>query len=302
MVSRERLLRLGATFAEHATTRRVRVPAQIVLVAALVFVVLRVRSIWHGSHIELGNVNWLALAGGLLFGAAGTAAGAVIWLSILRGLGVRTQRRWAAVFFQAQLGKYIPGSIWQYAGRAAVARGHGLPVRPVAMSLPVEFGAAALAGGVTGAFLLGWWGTAVIAAAAAILLIIERRPNVSNLAVTTTIHATLLCIPMWLLLGASFWITARGLVGTPVQELAFYAGAFAIAWLAGLVAIYAPGGLGVREAVLVALLSSRIGTADALVIAAASRLILIIVDVALAGIATAAMRRARPQVDVADPA
>jgi uncharacterized membrane protein YbhN (UPF0104 family) len=302
MVSRERLLRLGATFAEHATTRRVRVPAQIVLVAALVFVVLRVRSIWHGSHIELGNVNWLALAGGLLFGAAGTAAGAVIWLSILRGLGVRTQRRWAAVFFQAQLGKYIPGSVWQYAGRAAVARSHGLPVRPVAVSLPIEFCAAAVAAGAAGAFLLGWWGAPVLAACLVILLLVERQANARRLAVKTAVRATLLCIPMWFLLGASFWLCARGLVGVPIHELAFDTGAFAIAWLAGLLAIYAPGGLGVREAVLAALLSSRFGAADALVVAAASRLILIIVDVALAGIATAAIRRSRPRLDVADPA
>ena len=78
-------------------------------------------------------------------------------------------------------------------------------------------------------------------------------------------------------------------------------GTFAVAWLAGLLAIYAPGGLGVREAVLVALLPGRIGAADALVVAAASRLILILVDVLLAGAATA-MRRKRPPLDVIDPA
>jgi hypothetical protein len=66
----------------------------------------------------------------------------------------------------AQLGKYIPGSIWQYAGRAAMARSKGLPVRSVAMSLPIEFAASAVAAAATGAFLLGWWGAAVIVAAA----------------------------------------------------------------------------------------------------------------------------------------
>jgi hypothetical protein len=302
MVSRERLLRLGGTLAEHATTRRVRVLAQILLLAALVFVGLRARSLWHGSHIELASVDWFALAGALLFGAAGTAAGAVIWLSILRGLGVRTQRRWAALFFQAQLGKYIPGSVWQYAGRAAVAKSHGLPVRPVALSLAIEFVAAAIAGGATGAFLLGWWGAAVVAAALVVLPVLERPARARALAMPTTIRATFLCVPMWLLLGASFWLCARGLVAVPLHDLAFYTGAFAIAWLVGLLAVYAPGGLGVREAVLVALLRSRIGAADALVVAAASRLILILVDLALAGIATAALRRARPRLDVADPA
>ena len=72
--------------------------------------------------------------------------------------------------------------------------------------------------------------------------------------------------------------------------------------LAGLLAVYAPGGLGVREAVLVALLAHRIGAANALVVAAASRLMFIVVDVVLAGVATAALRRGRARVDLADPA
>jgi hypothetical protein len=278
MVSRERVLGIGATLADRATTRRARVLAQILLVAALVFVALRARSLWHGSHIEWGHVDWVALAGALVLAAAGTAAGALIWLAILRGLGVRTERRWVWLFFQTQLGKYIPGSVWQYAGRTAVARTYGLPVRTVARSLPIEFVAAAIAAGATGAFLLGWWGAAVIAAAAIVLLVVERPARVRAVAYPTTIRATLLYVPV-----------------------AFYMGAFAIAWLAGLVAIYAPGGIGVREAVLVAFLGGRIGAADALVVAAASRLILIVVDVLLAGIATAALRRGRPRLDAADP-
>lgn len=302
MVSRERLLRLGATVSERATTRRVRAVAQLLLVAAIVFVALRVRSIWHGGHIELARVEWGALAGALVLGAAGTAAGGAIWLVILDALGVTTQRRWAGLFFQAQLGKYIPGSVWQYAGRAAIARTNGIPVRAVGVSLPVEFVASGIAGGSMAAFLLGWWGAVLVGAVAVLLVAAERPARSRRPAEFATARATLLYLPVWLLLGASFWLCARGLLGIPARDLAFYIGAFAVAFLAGLFAVYAPGGLGVREAVLVALLSSRIGAADALVVAAASRLILIVVDVALAGIATATIRRGRPQFDAADPA
>jgi hypothetical protein len=302
MLSRERLLRLGANVAERATTKRVRLVAQLLLVAGIVFVVLRVRSLWHGSHIEFGRVDWLALAGALLLGAAGTAAGAVIWLAILEALGVRTQRRWAGIFFQAQLGKYIPGSVWQYAGRAAVARSNGIPVRPVGVSLPVEFVASAVASGAMAAFLLGWWGVALIVPAALGLIVAERLARARQPAVRATLRATLLYLPAWLILGASLWLCARGLVAVPARDLAFYIGAFAVAFLAGLAAVYAPGGLGVREAVLVGLLSGRIGAADALVVAAASRLMLIVVDVVLAGVATATLRRGGPRLDVADTA
>jgi glycosyltransferase 2 family protein len=301
MVSRERLLRLGATAAERASTKRVRAIAQLLLVAAIVFVVLRIRSLWHGSHIEFSRVDWGALVGAFVLGLAGTAAGAVIWLVILHDLGVRTQRRWAGLFFQAQLGKYIPGSIWQYAGRAAVARANGIPVRAVGVSLPVEFAASAAAAGSVVALLLGWWGAAVVFPVAVVLISVERLGGSRRRPVFATVRATLLYLPVWLLLGVSFWLCARGLMGVPARDLALYTGAFAVAWLAGLLAVYAPGGLGVREAVLVALLSSRIGAADALVVAAASRLILILADVVLAGLATATLRRGRPTLDVADP-
>ena len=81
------LLRLGATVVDRATERRVRRLAQLLLIAAAVFVVLRARSLWHGSHVELAGVDWLALAGSFVLAAAGTAAAALIWLVILDGLG-----------------------------------------------------------------------------------------------------------------------------------------------------------------------------------------------------------------------
>jgi hypothetical protein len=302
MVSRERLQRLGATVGERATTRRARAIGRVLLLAAIVFITLHARSLWHGSHIELGRVDWLALVGALVLAAAGTAAGALIWLAILNSLGVRTQLGWAWVFFQAQLGKYVPGSVWQYAGRAAAARSYGIPVRSVGISLPVEFVASGLAGGTMAAFLLGWWGAAIVGAVAIFLVAGQSLARGGRSAVRATVLATVLYLPVWLLLGGSFWLCARGLLGVPEYDVAFYVGAFAIAWLAGLVAVYAPGGLGVREAVLVALLSSRIGAPNALVLAAASRLIFILVDVVLAGVATVALRRGRLRAEAADPA
>jgi uncharacterized membrane protein YbhN (UPF0104 family) len=291
MVSRQRLHHLGATFAAWATTKRVRMLAQILLVAGLVFVVIRVRALWHGGNVELANIDWLAIVASVVVAAVGTAAAAAIWLVILEALGLRTHRWWTGIFFQAQLAKYIPGSIWQYAGRAAIARTQGVPVRPVGVSMPVEFAASAIAAGSMAALLLGWWGVAVIVALGLLLVGLERPARSRGRPAFATVRATILYQPAWLLLGVSFWLCARGLVNAPVEDLAIYIGAFAVAWLAGLLAIYAPGGLGVREAVLVALLSSRLGAADALVVAAASRLSLILVDVVLAGFGFLLLRK-----------
>ena len=50
----------------------------------------------------------------LFFLGVGMTMAGLIWLAILESLGLRTQLRWVWIFFQAQLGKYIPGSVWQY--------------------------------------------------------------------------------------------------------------------------------------------------------------------------------------------
>jgi len=62
----------------------------------------------------------------------------------------------------------------------------------------------------------------------------------------------------------------------------------------GLVAVFAPVGLGVREAILVALLRSKIGTADALMIAVAFRGLLTIVDVGAAAAGAIVLRLGNP--------
>ena len=58
--------------------------------------------------------------------------------------------------------------------------------------------------------------------------------------------------------------------------------------------VFAPGGLGVREAVLVALLRGRLGESEAIVLAATSRLAFTLVDLAGGGAALTALRRPRP--------
>lgn len=297
MVSRQQLEQLAVRGAELATARRVRIVAQLLLAIGLVFVALRLRSIWHDSSIDLGRVGWAWLVGALLLGAAAVVASAFIWLEILRGLGATSRPRWAGIFLQAQLGKYVPGSVWQYAGRGALASAHGLPLRLVAKSLPIELGASTYAAAAFSILLLGWWGVAGVVAllgAAPLAGSLLRRDRV---VLRTASRATVLYAATWPLIGVSFWMTARPFIHVPAGDLPVYTGAFAAAWIVGLLAIYAPGGLGVREAILVLLLRDKIGSADALLIAAASRGVFTLVDLSAAGVAFVALGR-RPDSTV----
>jgi uncharacterized membrane protein YbhN (UPF0104 family) len=102
---------------------------------------------------------------------------------------------------------------------------------------------------------------------------------------------------MWPLVGGSFWMTARALLHVSAGDLAFYVGAYAAAWIVGFVAIVAPGGIGVREAVLIAMLRSKIGSADALVLAAVSRGVFTAADLSAAAIGLLSLRRAERAPD-----
>jgi hypothetical protein len=308
MTWRERLLGFGTSAAAIANAPRVRRVAQLLLVAGLVFVLVRVRTIWHESHVDLGRVGWGSLVVAAALAACGLTSSALIWLGILRGLGVATRTRWIGVFFQAQLGKYIPGSVWQYAGRTALARANGIPVREATISLPLEFAGSMLGAVILTLLVFGWWASVVlpvvVLGASIALRTRRRRGEVARgpwgRGARVTLWATPLYVVAWPLSGISFWFVGRAVVGARFEDLPLYAGAFAAAWAVGVIALYAPGGLGVREAVLVAILRSKIGSADALVLAAASRAILAAVDLGLAATGLLLVRgeSGRPSPDV----
>jgi uncharacterized membrane protein YbhN (UPF0104 family) len=73
--------------------------------------------------------------------------------------------------------------------------------------------------------------------------------------------------------------------------LALSFGAYALAWSAGFVIVFFPGGIGPREAVLVAVLSPVMPAASALVVALASRMVMTIGDLLWAGAGLCVRRR-----------
>jgi uncharacterized membrane protein YbhN (UPF0104 family) len=291
MVSRERLLTLAARAAELASARRVRLAGQVLLLGGLVFLLVRLRSILRDSNIHLSTVAWGWLAGAIVLGIVAVIGSSLIWLVILRRLGAPARWPSAAIYLQAQLGKYVPGGVWQYASRGAMARGYGLSIRAVGRSLPIELASTLSAGAAFAVLALGWWGlvavaAAIVAASGAVAYLDDARISLRIAAQTVPLYAA-----TWLLIGVSFWMTARAFLHVSPSDLALYTGAFAAAWIVGLLAIYAPGGIGVREAILVAILHPRIGSADALVVAAASRGVFTVADLIPAALSLPLLRR-----------
>ncbi len=84
----------------------------------------------------------------------------------------------------------------------------------------------------------------------------------------------------WVAHGTAFWLLARGLGLPGTLPIATALGVFALGYVLGLLALFAPGGVGVREVVLIGLLTPALGAGGAVALSVASRIVLTLTEVA----------------------
>lgn len=265
---------------------------------------------------QLSRTDPVPLALSAVAGLLGVGVSALVWRRMLAGLGSSLPLGPAArVFFVAQVGKYLPGSLWPVLAQAELGRDHGVPRRSavagqtlfmwVHLVTGVAIGVPILAG----AGVLPAW-TAVLGLAALVMLLprpvtgtidwllvrLRRQPLPARPALADMAVATAWAVAMWVLYGLhvhwlidAFEFPAPGLL--PVVAAT---GAFAAAWSAGFVFLIAPAGAGAREVVLVAGLGAVTSPATALTVTLLSRLLLTIADGAWALIGWAMGRAHRP--------
>lgn len=250
--------------------------------------------------------GWLAAA--LLLGLLAMANIGWTWGAILRRLDARLPAPLVLRgYFVGQLGKYVPGGVWGVVGRGEWARRGGVP-RPAAYAatvlsmvtaylaactlalvcLPARpwaagTGALAIVVGALAPAGLALLHPRVLGAATARLGRLTRRAGEPRVpAWGASIGFVVRQVPSWLLVAAATAATAAGL-GIAVDPLAV-ALATAVAWVVGFLALPVPGGIGVREAVFVALLG---GGGAAAAVALSARLLFVLVDLLGAAAASA---------------
>jgi hypothetical protein len=222
-------------------------------------------------------------------------ASAAIWGRIVHDmggprLGVRDS---VPIFMIANLGRYLPGKVWQVAGLAALARRQGVPAATAAAAAVLGQGIALVAAAAVGmGALLGGpesyrrWGLvgaalvvatiallavpAVFARLAGIWLRVTRTEHVGNIGVLHGLRWLALYTLNWTLYAVAFWVLSRsmGLEGALLPV----ASAFAAAYVLGYAMVFAPAGLGPREGFMIVFLTPHLGAAPAGMIAVVSRL------------------------------
>ena len=96
----------------------------------------------------------------------------------------------------------------------------------------------------------------------------------------------------WLIYGLSFWLFIQGILPDARISFVTASGVFTLSYILGTLALFAPGGIGVRELVLISLLTPHLGSGGAVATSVGSRLLLTIGEFGAALIAVALARTA----------
>jgi len=228
------------------------------------------------------------------------------WRAVLADLGSPLPVRVAArVFFVSQVGKYLPGGVWNIVAAAEMGVDHAISRRRSVSGMLV----ALLVSIVTGLLLAvvaiafapraavesyGWvaWSFPVflVLLAPPVLnrllghaLRLTRRPPLEQpLSARGVVASSAWALAGWVAAGVQVWLiaTALGMEGG-LGTLAQAVGAYALAWTVGFLVVVVPAGVGVREAVLGAMLAGLLDGGAVVVTVLLSRVLLTAADLLL---------------------
>jgi hypothetical protein len=260
----------------------------------------------------------LAAAFGLLFAAQIVTA--ALWILLVRHLNPPLRHpgtlHLARAFARGWLARYIPGTVWAYSARVLNAGSQQVSVHTVARSLVGETG---LVIGSATAVGLGLWawsligpvpGLLVLAAGLALVTVSsvkldglaralfkalnkkngapdsisgeqEARDNDRRLQMRAAFGLSAGYATVNLLLSAGFVLAASSMVDVAGSDVPLLMAGYTLAGVAGLLVVFAPAGLGVREAVLVAIVASVLTVSIAASVAVIVRLLTVLADVLL---------------------
>jgi len=234
------------------------------------------------------------------------------WYLITVKLGIAlsisdTLKSW----FYSQLGKYLPGKVWLLLSRFYFYESKGRSKKSVSVALYFEM--ATMIGAACLIFLavlifhkekwsyyswrqLGWVLPLLLLGFASlhprvlqkisnwVLVRFKREPLSFSFSYADILWILFVCIISWMVGGVGFYFFVDSVYPVTPDYIPFLTGALAISSTLGLIALFAPSGLGVREGALVYLLSFMMATPVAVIISVLTRIWMTLVEIGLIGV------------------
>ncbi len=316
-----RLGEIGARVGSRPpSSKRARLALTIgITVLIFGFLVFTVASQWSDLKDEGVNFDpiWLVPAFAVL--PVFYVLGAFGWDLILRLLGYRLSPMKAQIAWgQPLLARYVPGSVLYVLGRLVLSERLGVPRRATLASIVYEqalSGASAVA--ISSYFVISHpdlqdvpvrWGVLIVVPAAIVVLhpkvfgplsgkvlgAFGREPLPATMSLPGVLGMFAFYAFNWCVVGFGVYCAANAVHSIPIEKLAAVGSAQALAFVAALVSLVAPAGLGVRDAVFagavkVALPGKSLAVGAAIAIGV--RAVLTVVELIYVGAITVIARR-----------
>lgn len=224
------------------------------------------------------------------------------------------------LFHLANVTRYLPGRVWGVVRLLMLSERFGLRKSTLAGSLPLHVGFQTLVGGFSAipllfsphfhqSYFLSWElvprRTLLIGICVSLIVVVGLflHPRV-RVALTAAAMQTCRIVKqgrdalracwfkmlvghslLWLCQGFAFFFFVNSLVPVPFSQAHLMLGCYAFAWLIGFLSVLTPGGLGVREGLLVLLLSPYMPAFQATRVALLCRVWMLSAEIVLAGVA-----------------
>jgi uncharacterized membrane protein YbhN (UPF0104 family) len=278
----------------------------IVLAAFFVSLGWALRHQLHSAAHDLDNANLVLFGGGCAALGAYYLVFVIGWMRILAEWGIELPYPVALrAEMLSMLAKYIPGGIWTPAARVVAARRAGVTdAALVTSSMLLEAGISAVAGVIVFVVALPFvdnvdaplWPLVVFGAVLAILVqprvfrplagkVLRRfgyTKELPNLRTRTLTGLLLFYAGTWVLGGFALWLLLRSVGAHPEPAtMVFLGGTAAVGAIVAVLFVFAPSGLGPREASMYGLMLAVATPGQALGAVALNRLALTGVELVL---------------------
>jgi len=228
-------------------------------------------------HLEL---HWMIVGVSLLVVA--NSISCFLWHSVVCRLGVSMNFIDAFYIWNiSRLGRFIPGSVWQFAGRMYLLKNFNKAI--ILWSMGIETAMELLSGFFCAGVGLFFLDKSVylfspnyfpyLIGVSLFLSFVLLHPNLMKRILSRILDASneletpkfsemlkwfIFYVGTWVIQITAFWVIIHG-IGVKIGW-GYFAAIFTISCLLGLIAPFAPGGIGVREGVMIFLLSPFLGT------------------------------------------
>jgi uncharacterized membrane protein YbhN (UPF0104 family) len=234
------------------------------------------------------------------------------WYLITLKLGIAISiRETLESWFYSQLGKYLPGKVWLLLGRFYFYESKGKSKKMISVALYLETATMVMAAGIL--FLVSllyfpemkldslrghfWWLSLPL-----ILIFVSLHPKVLqkvlngflglfrkeplslSISYADALQILLICVLSWVIGGIGFYLFVDSIFPVSPDQALFLTGALAFSSILGLIAIFAPGGLGVREGALVYLLSFMMPASVAVIVSILTRIWMTLIEIGLTAV------------------